>query len=245
MWRPPSAWREPPSADLEAVEWGAGLIYGVIERAAGAHWPEPGGECPATLQPEEVLLEVYRARRGEVEPWRAAWRIACSLARAVQGRFDLLTAGLGLAGRPRRPGLLGLARLVYDYYTGPSVDKLIAVAEAVGGEISAPCRVDPEIEAERERLESRLKAAGGALGLALAGLFAAGFLANPLIGIAALVVAAAVWAGVASVGRRFHALNVESGWRSCSLDPSLIEEAIRGPRLPSAFEILGLPRPEL
>ena len=245
MWRRPSERRGGQYPTSPPVELGARLVYGIIARAAGGLWPEPEGPCRSPLQPGELLLEVYRARRGEVPAWRAAWRIACTLALAVQGRFDLSTAGLGLAGRPRRPGLLGLARLVHEFYSNPSVEGLVALAEAVGGEISTPCHIDPGLEEERQRLESRLRAAGGALGLALAGLFAAGFLADPLIGVAALVVAVAVWAGIARVGGRFHYLNVEAGWRSCTLDPGLVEEAVKGPTLPSPFEILGLPRPEL
>ncbi len=246
MWRRPFERREEPYHDRSInPELGARLVYGVIARAAGGLWPEPSEPCSRVLQPVELLLAIYRARRGEVEKWRVAWWIACTLATAVQGRFDLSTAGLGLAGKPRRPGLIGLARLVQSFYSTPNIDNLKVLAEAVGGELSSPCSPDPRIEEERRRLEAKLGAAGGVLGLALAGLFVAGFLANPLAGIAALVAAAAVWAGIVRVGRRFHVLNVESGWRSCLLDPALIEEAVRGPSLPSPLEILGLPKPEL
>jgi len=231
-----------PDARLQAA---AELVYAAIARIAGlTEGPPEGGECrPAG--PGEVLLAVYRARRGEVPPSEAAWLAACSLASAaLAAGVDVFTAGLGLAAGRGPPGLHGLASALHRFHARPSREALAEAVEAVAAELGSGCGRDPRLDEEARRLESWLRGYGGVLGALLAAVFAAS-LFSPELAVAALAALVALWVALARVGRRFHWVQVELAWRECRLPPEAVLEALGGPRLPSPAEILGLPPPRL
>ncbi len=232
-----------PPRDASRLLTEARIIYTAIARIAGIEGPPPPGCRPTS--PSRVILSLYASRRGALRASEAAWTAACTLAAAGHGRVDPSKAGLALARRRDPPGLYTLVDAVRGYVSQPSREKLVEAVEALASELASPCSPDPRLEEERRRMEERMKMYGGLLGLLLAVIFAAGLYASVTAGLLALGSLVAVWAGISLEGRRFHRLNVESAWRRCTLDPDAIEEAVSGPSLPSPFDLLGLPRPEL
>jgi len=224
----------------------AELVYTAIARVAGLPGDPPRGIGCEPVGPEEVVLAVYRARRGEVPAWEAAWLASCHLAgAAIAAGLDVFTAGLGLARRLEPPpGLHGLAGALQRLHASPEPGALVEAASAVATELASECGRDPRLEEEARRLESWLKGYGGVLGALLAAVFAAS-LFSPGLAIAALAVLVALWVVLARVGRRFHYVQVELAWRECRLPPEAVAEALGGPRLPSPAEILGIPAPRL
>jgi len=231
------------AASLRAA---AEVVYAAIARVAGILGDPPPGAYCEEAGPERVILEVYRARRGEVPREAAAWLAACGLASvALAARVDPFTAGLGLARRlDPPPGLHGLASALSRFYARASPEALVAAVSAVATEIGVGCARDPVLEAEASRLEAWLKGYGGVLGAILAAVFAAS-LFSPELAFAALAALVAVWVALVRVGRRFHEVQVELAWRECRLQPEAVLEALRGPSLPSPMELLGLPPPRL
>ncbi|MCE4604009.1 MAG: hypothetical protein F7B20_03470 [Aeropyrum sp.] len=124
----------------------------------------------------------------------------------------------------------------------PRAESLLDLVSTIVKEASRPCSVDMEVERSVERLESRMKAYGLLLAilvpLYLLGMIVVGLASIIPLGIATVV----IWHVVRSDGLRYYRLNVERGWRKCSVREEDLEDIVRGlPPETAAFrELLGV-----
>jgi len=222
----------------------ARIIATTLARLAGEYEAPATGECRVLPSPVEAVMLVYATRRGESPRDEAIRTLSCTLA-AWGGELDPYRIPHSVL-RPKPLGLLRLYKALREYAGRPSLEGLAVVLEVLGGELRSPCARDPVLEAERERLESRMKTYGALLGVSLPALFVASFYIDVLIGFLVLVAASALWYLILREGGRFRALNIEAGWRACRLSWEDLERILGGaPDAPSPFEILGIPGPRL
>jgi len=222
----------------------ARIIATALARLAGEYEAPTIGECRVLETPEEAVVLVYKARRGEAARPAAITVLACTLASWTRG-IDPSRLALTLL-RPDPAGLHMLYKTLRALAQNPSPEALARALQVVGGELRTPCARDPVLEEERGRLEARMKALGILLGVSLPLLFLASFYVDLLLGLAVLVATAALWYLILAEGSRFRRVNIEAGWRACVLSPGDLERILSGaPDAPTPFEILGIPRPEL
>ncbi|MEB3851245.1 MAG: hypothetical protein LRS49_01510 [Desulfurococcales archaeon] len=197
--------------------------------------PRPGGDPWAQAAGLAYLVEA--ARRGDgVE--EAVAGIAWWAASATRPGEALRARLAGL--RARRVGLMGLLSLAVRHAREGSAESLERLAAALAGELSRPCGRDRGLEMERGRLERGMKRLGLMLGVTLPALFVASLLYNPLLALASLAGAAAVWAAVLRLGSRFREAVVECEWSACTLSREELLDIASGRDLPSAAEMLGV-----
>lgn len=217
-------------------------VLGLHEQPEPA--PQPGAPRPGSdpwTQAAVLAVLVLRARRGEAEWSRVVSGVAWWLS-------SLLPPGLlsEASRKPLRPpaeapdGFRGLVSACVEYAAKPSVEGLERVAYSVAREVSRPCSRDPRLESERARLESSMRKLGLILGLTLPALFLASLVYNPLLAIASVAVAAAIWGAVRRVGARFRELNIESSWTACTMRPEEVQAAVLGRDMPSLMDLLGV-----
>jgi hypothetical protein len=225
----------------------AGRIASLLAAAAGLHeapkprrHPEgPAAEGDPWLQAARLAYLVEEARRGR-RPGEAVAGIAWWAA-AVMGE-DEVERGYLAPLPPPAPvgGFEALVRAAVRHALRGSLETLNQLLSLLQRELSTPCWRDPALARERERLEAAMKRLGLVLGVTLPVLFLAGFIYSPLLALASLVVAAALWAAVLRVGGRFRNLNLELAWRACTLDSGELFNAVAGRDLPSLAELVGV-----
>ncbi|MEB3806052.1 MAG: hypothetical protein GSR73_00840 [Desulfurococcales archaeon] len=222
----------------------ARVVFTTITRLAGIYMAEPPAECNPTPRPVDMVLDIYKARRGEENPEDVVRMVSCALAKYA-GDLDL--SKIGLSTLTKSLGFHRLASLLYRLsQQGDDADLVRSAVSVVAGEVSSPCHADPALESEAERVEKRMKLYGVVLGISLPLLFVLTLYASAAIGIVAIIAAAGLWLLIRKDGRVFQFLQVELAWRKCSLDPRVVRALLEGRSpMPSVFEILGIPPPRL
>jgi hypothetical protein len=226
-------------------------INATLKRLAGVHEaPEPSpGSWGARLLRSDPWIQaatlayiVEEARRGSISVGEAistiSWWCAAIAPESLAG--SLLGEPLELAGWGGA-SLEGVLSSLVSYALKPDSRALRTVLARVGRALVTPCSVDPRLEAERSRLEGSMKRLGLLLGLTLPILFVASLLYNPVIALASVAVAAALWGLVRRMGARFRVLNLESAWLSCKLSLEELVRIVSGKDLPSVAELMGVP----
>ncbi|MCE4599994.1 MAG: hypothetical protein F7C38_00305 [Desulfurococcales archaeon] len=221
----------------------ARVVFTAITRLAGIYMAEPPAECSSTPPPVDMVLDIYKARRGEENPEDVVRMVSCALAKYAS---DLDLSKIGLSTLTKSLGFHRLASLLYRLSQQADAELVRSAVSVVAGEVSSPCHTDPALESEAERVEKRMKLYGVILGVSLPLLFVLTLYASAAIGIVAIIAAAGLWLLIRKDGRVFQFLQVELAWRRCSLDPQVVRALLEGRSpMPSVFEILGIPPPRL
>ncbi|BAN90478.1 hypothetical protein [Aeropyrum camini] len=179
---------------------------------------------------------VYRARRGG-----DCCRVFDEVSRVIVSMLpeDELE---GIARRPLEPlisgvargyqgnvyGLAGLLSSIWRYVRKPSLGSLVDLAGAILREASRPCSLNPVLEDEIRRYESRMKAYGVGLALLIPAYIVAPVFFGPLSFVPLGMATAALWWVMRRDGARFYLLNVERGWSACRLSSEDLEEIVLG-----------------
>lgn len=230
---------------MERVTLNAQIIFKTLARLARLYMVNPPGKCSKLLQPDDLIISIYRYRSNLVSEESILREISCSLALKANG-LDASRISLSTLKASTYIGFHNMIRAVNSYYKMPSPIRLKEAVLSIGSQLGRTCLPLPGLDEEMKSLERKMKLYGALMGATLPILFILSMFSNLLLGVVVILLATALWYLIRRSGEKYRYLSVEKAWSECLISEEDLRGLLKGRApIPSIFEILGVPPPRL